>query len=186
MRCRSSFSPWVMQYRKGICGCTSDLFVGLTQSAPARTLRAQPMNPGGGFSGRVVEAAERLIALCGREASPDEQIARRNRKRLRKLGEEGGVELSGSVQEQAAIEGQRQRRGRVSPFLGHGLPSTLAKRMPARKPEEIAESGSRNGIFVSTLLSRSRTARRRAAEFSPTSADRGQAARASSQLWFER
>src|SRR6187431_1015962 len=101
MRCRSSFSPWVMRYRKGICGCTSDLFVGLTQSAPTRTLCAQPMNPGGRFSGGVVETVERLIALRGREARPDEQVARGNRKRLCKFGEEGGVELSGSVQEQA-------------------------------------------------------------------------------------
>src|SRR6478736_7863115 len=108
--CRSSFSPWAMGYRKGICGCTSDLFVGLAQSAPARTLRAEPMNPSGCLCSRIIEAMERLSALRGRQAPTDEELARSNGECLGQLGEEGRVELRGSIEEQAPVQCQRHGR----------------------------------------------------------------------------
>jgi hypothetical protein len=61
------------------------------------------MDASGGFGSRVIEAIECLAALRGRQTRANEQFARRHRKRLSKLREEGGVELSGRVEQQAAI-----------------------------------------------------------------------------------
>ncbi len=65
------------------------------------------MDAGGSLCGCVIEAIECLAALCGWQTRPNEELARSNGKRLRQLGEEGRIELPGSVEQQAAIQGQR-------------------------------------------------------------------------------
>jgi len=68
------------------------------------------MNAGRSFGRRVIEALEGLALLCWGQSPTDEQLAGCYRKRLGQLREEGGIELPGSVDEQAAVQGQRQGR----------------------------------------------------------------------------
>jgi hypothetical protein len=57
------------------------------------------MNAGGGFGGRVIEAIECLVALCGGQSRPDEELARSNRKRMREFREKDWIELPRSVEQ---------------------------------------------------------------------------------------
>src|SRR6187402_1666323 len=111
------------------------------------------MDAGSRFCGRVLEAIECLASLRRRHACPNEQLAGRYRERSCKLRGQDGIELACDVEQQAAIQGQRQGRRRVSPFLWH-MALLSAKGVPHKKPGKYRKWGSRNEIFVSTSLSR--------------------------------
>ena len=57
------------------------------------------MNARGGFGSRIIDAIERLVALCRRQACPNEEVVRSNRKRLSQRGEELGRELPGGIEQ---------------------------------------------------------------------------------------
>ena len=68
------------------------------------------MNASRGFGGGVIETVEGLAALRWGQPPTDEELAGSNPKGLGQLGEQGGIELPGRVDEQAAVESKRQGR----------------------------------------------------------------------------